>query len=95
MSEQQEESKGSWGIELRNGNYFQNLRAGRSGPRETAQRFASKEAAERFTREHEWILWYGGMAVPLEQEGAFCPCHVVPPDLDSMLKEQGNNHDID
>lgn len=51
-------------IEFRSGSFFQNLKADRGGPMNTAQRFESKEAAESFMAEHWWILLGGGMAVP-------------------------------
>lgn len=54
-----------WVIEFRSGSYFQNLEADRGGRKDTAQKFASKEEVEAFMREHEWILFNGGMAVPL------------------------------
>lgn len=53
-------------IEFRSGTFFQNLDADKGGPRETAQRFDTADAADDFMREHEWILFNGGMAVPAE-----------------------------
>ncbi|MBU0624722.1 hypothetical protein KKF05_00050 [Patescibacteria group bacterium] len=53
-----------WVIEFRNGGLFQNLEATNSGPLETAQRFETKEAAERFMQQNEWIYDNGGMVIP-------------------------------
>ncbi len=51
-------------IEFRSGSFFQNLKADHGGPASTAQAFASKEAAENFMDQHNWIYFNGGMAVP-------------------------------
>jgi len=50
-------------IEFRDGSFFQSLEADHGGPKATAQRFESIHAADNFMRSHEWILFYGGMAV--------------------------------
>jgi hypothetical protein len=52
-----------WVIEFRNGSFFQSLEAEHGGPRASAQQFRSERAADLFMREHEWILFNGGMAV--------------------------------
>ena len=54
-------------IEFRNGSFFQNLNADHGGPRETAQRFDSEAEVDAFMRDHEWILFNGGMALPAEK----------------------------
>jgi hypothetical protein len=51
-------------IEFRSGTYFQSLAADHGGPITTAQAFESEDVAEEFMREHDWILFNGGMVVP-------------------------------
>lgn len=52
-------------IEFRSGTYFQNLEAEYGGPAKTAQRFETELEADRFMSEHPWILFHGGMVVPV------------------------------
>ena len=54
---------GPWLIEFRSGTFLQALAADRGGPRETAQRFATQEEAERWMDLHQWVPFAGGMAV--------------------------------
>lgn len=54
-------------IEFRNGSFLQNLAADHGGPRATAQRFDTAEEAESFMRQHEWIMFNGGMVLPAEK----------------------------
>lgn len=56
-----------WVIEFRSGTYFQNLEADYGGPKETAQKFASKAEAENFMNANRWMWFNGGMATPLGQ----------------------------
>lgn len=51
-------------IEFRNGRYFQSLESEQSGPLATAQTFKTKEAADQFMRQHEWIVFNGGIVTP-------------------------------
>lgn len=52
-------------IEFRNGGYFQNLEAENSGPKETAQKFNSKQECIEFMKNNQWILFNGGMEMPV------------------------------
>lgn len=61
-------TKDQWVIEFRSGTFFQNLEAERGGPKETAQKFDSKQEAEEFMSQHEWILFNGGMALLIENK---------------------------
>lgn len=49
-------------IEFRNGSFFQNLEAENSGPKETAQKFNSKQECVEFMDKHDWVYFNGGMA---------------------------------
>lgn len=51
-------------IEFRSGSFFQNLDAENGGPKATAQRFESEDAAWEFMGAHQWMLFAGGMPVP-------------------------------
>ena len=46
---------------------FRDLADDRGATRENARRFATREAAETFMCEHEWILFNGGMVVDLSR----------------------------
>lgn len=48
-------------IEFRNGSFFQNLEAERGGPKETAQKFNSKQECIDFMNKNQWIYFNGGM----------------------------------
>ena len=52
-------------IEFRNGGYFQNLEAENSGPKETAQKFNSKQECVEFMNKHEWIYFNSGVEKPI------------------------------
>jgi hypothetical protein len=54
-------------IEFRNGSFFGGLQLENGVPRDKAQRFASKSAADKFMQKHEWILFNGGMVLPANQ----------------------------
>jgi len=58
---------GEWVIEFRRGDFFQSPEAAEGGPRETAQRFPTREDVEAFMRANQWVLFAGGMAVPAEK----------------------------
>lgn len=53
-------------IEFRNGSYFQDSTATNGGAKETAQRFNSKDSAERFMEANPWIYANGGMVVEVQ-----------------------------
>jgi hypothetical protein len=57
------EAPGRFVIEFRSGTFFQNMEAENGGPCGTAQRFATRDEAERFMEKHDWILFNGGMVV--------------------------------
>lgn len=53
-------------IEFRSGKYFQNLEDDYGGPMSTAKKFTCRQQAEDFMRQHEWILFNGGMTIPVK-----------------------------
>lgn len=57
----------SFAIEFRSGSYFKNLDAEHGSTIERAQRWATREEAERFMDRHEWILMNGGMVVEVRR----------------------------
>lgn len=56
-------SETQWVIEFRNGRYYQGADADESGPKATAERFATREAADRVILYSAWVGFAGGMAV--------------------------------
>lgn len=48
-------------IEFRNGSYFRDLESQHGCSIKDAMRFETKEEAQTFTRENDWILFNGGM----------------------------------
>lgn len=50
-------------IQFRSGTFFRDLDDKNGTSRDRARVFPSKGAADAFMREHEWILFNGGMAV--------------------------------
>lgn len=59
-------NKEQYVIEFRNGSFFQNLEADRGGLLASAQKFNSKEEAEKFMDIHPWIYINGGMAFEIK-----------------------------
>lgn len=57
----------TWVIEFRNGFFFQNLKADHSGPIETAQRFRSEDAADKFIRKNYWMAFAGAMPKRIDE----------------------------
>jgi hypothetical protein len=53
----------SFAIEFRSGSYFQDLDAEHGCTIERSQRWPTRDEAERFMDQHEWILMNGGMVV--------------------------------
>jgi hypothetical protein len=54
-------------IEFRSGSCFTRLDADHGGPREQARRFATREEADAFGDEHEWIWFNGGTVVEVPE----------------------------
>lgn len=52
-------------IEFRSGSYFVDLDSPRGGTLTYAFRWPTEQAAEDFMSQHEWILYNGGMVVPV------------------------------
>jgi len=50
-----------WGIEFRNGGWFQGLTMKYSGPSQHAHKFNTKEEAEDMLKAHAWLMFAGGM----------------------------------
>ena len=53
----------SFAIEFRSGSYFENLEAERGCTVDRARRWPSRDEAEDFMIEHEWLAFNGGMVV--------------------------------
>jgi hypothetical protein len=68
-----------WVIEFRSGTFFQDIEAAHGGRVQSAQRWDTKEEAEKFMDDNPWISFNGGMAMEREFPGDELPLAWVAP----------------
>lgn len=52
-------------IEFRNGSFFKSLSHDTGVEKKDAKQFPSKKTANDFMKKHQWILFNGGMVLPV------------------------------